>query len=341
MSSTAKNVLLLAIVLLVCAAFAEGAARIVGMKPRVAKVNEFFVAGTDTTWSVPDSELGWINKPGTSRSIEEGAAQMHFWSDGRRASRPEPAPKDGLPVMIIGGSNAQSYGVRDEDSFVWRLAERYPQLWFENFGGGGYSTIQALLIAKRALGTIYRARKPKLILLAFDDAHMLRNVADQSWIFSISDPEGRYVVPPYARLVGDKLAPRPFVTIGYWALERQSALVTAAHDAWLRKVAYNTARDALPVTRKVIDELAAFAREQGALFGVMVLEDRAKVTPQLFGDAPFPHADCSAPGRDDPQKYLLGGNSHPNPALHAYFTDCIATWLDAQVLPQLPPGSGQ
>ena len=187
MGNGAKNILLLVVALLVCAGFAEAAARIVGLKPRVAKVNEFFVSGTETTWSVPDVELGWINKPGTSRSIEEGGAQMTFWSDGRRASRPDPAPKDGAAVMVIGGSNAQSYGVRDTDSFVWRLAERYPLLWFENFGGGGYSTVQAMMTAKRALATVYRERKPRLILLAFDDSHILRNVADQSWIFSISD----------------------------------------------------------------------------------------------------------------------------------------------------------
>ena len=335
MSSAAKNLVLLAAVLIVCAGFAEGAARAVGLKPRVAKVNEFFVSGTDTTWSVPDAELGWVNKPGTSRSIEEGAAHMTFWSDGRRASRPDPAPKDGTPLMVIGGSNAQSYGVRDEDSFVWRLAERYPQLWFENFGGGGYSTVQAMLTAKRALSTIYRERKPTLILLAFDDSHMLRNVADQSWIFSISDPEGRYVVPPHARLANGKLAFHPFTTIDYWPLERHSALVTAVHDAWLRKVLYDTAAEALPVTRQVIADLAAFAREQGAQFAVVVLEDRTQIAGKLFADASFPHVDCSAPGRDDPKRYLLGGNSHPNPALHAYFADCISDWLNTETIPQI------
>jgi hypothetical protein len=66
-----------------------------------------------------------------------------------------------------------------------------------------------------------------------------------------------------------------------------------------------------------------------------VLEDREQVTGKLFADARFPHADCSGPGRDNPAKYRLGGNSHPNAALHAYFADCIGAWLDAQVLPQL------
>jgi len=59
------------------------------------------------------------------------------------------------------------------------------------------------------------------------------------------------------------------------------------------------------------------------------------VAPGLLRDQPFPHVDCSAPERGDPKAYLLGGNSHPNAKLHALFADCIAAWLDTDVLPKL------
>lgn len=330
-----KNLALLVIAVVVGALLSEGALRVAGFKPRTININPFFVPG-ETSWSVPDPELGWINKPGTSRSIEEGGVQMTFWDTGRRASRAAPAPPaGGIPIMIIGGSNAQSYGVRDEETFAYLLGQRYPQLWIENFGNGGYGTAQALMLAERAYRDFYKEEKPSLILLAFDDAHIMRNVADQSWIFAISDSEGRYIAPPHYRLENGKLAFHPFETIGFWPLETRSAALTVLHNVWLQSFAYNTANQAMPVTRELIARTQAFAKAHDALFGVVVLEDRTQVTPSLFRDADFPHVDCSALGRSDPKAYFLGGNSHPNRLLHAHFTDCIGAWLDSDVLPKL------
>jgi hypothetical protein len=324
----------LVVAVLIAALLSEGAMRLAGFKPHVATVNPFFVPNSDSSWSIPDPELGWINKPGVSRSVEDGHAPMTFWDFGRRASRPDPAPlADRVPVMVIGGSNAQSYSVRDDDSFVSLLARRFDSLWFENFGNGGYSTVQAMLLAERAFDGFYTQPKPKLVILAFDDSHALRNVADQSWVFSITDSEGRYVAPPHFRLRSDTLVFHPFRTIAGWPLEKHSAAVTVLHNVWLQTVRYRSAAEALPVTRRVLSQLDAFAR--GAMFAVAVLEDRSRVFPRLFADQPFPVVDCSGPERDDPQTYLVGGNSHPNPRLHAYFAACIGAWLSESVIPKL------
>lgn len=310
------------------AALVEGAARLSGFTPRQTNVNRFFVAGTETTWSEPDAELGWVNKAGVSRSLEEGGAAMTFWSHGRRATRPEAAVPEGrTPVMIVGGSNAQAYGVVDTDSFAYRLADRFPELSIENFGGGGYSTVQAMMMAERALENFYTGTKPKLILLGFDDSHILRNVADQSWVFSISDPEGRYVAPPHFRIAGDDLVFRPFATVGFWPLERALAFVTVAHNTWLQSVAFNTAAQGGQVTLRVLDRLGALAKSHGAVFAVAVLEDRSQHGGELLAAAPYPVIDCSGPERSDPKAYLLDGGSHPNARLHAHYADCIAAAL--------------
>jgi hypothetical protein len=332
-----KNFAVLIAALIVSFLGAEAAMRIAGFAPRTPRINAFFMPGTETTWSVPDSELGWINKEGVSRSIEQDRAEMTFWDFSRRASRPDPAlPGDGrIPVMIIGGSNAQAYGVRDEESFAYRLAQRYPNLWIENFGTGGYGTVQAMLLAERAYEKFYGADKPRLILLAFDDSHALRNVADQSWIYAISDAEGRYVAPPHFRLQADKLVFHPFRTIGYWPLEGQSAALTVLHNVWLQSVAYNTAGQSLPVTGQVIDRLAAFAARHNAQFAAVVLEDYKRIGDTVFDGRSFPYKNCSGFERSAPAEYLLGGGSHPNAKLHAHFADCIAAWLDTDVLPKV------
>jgi hypothetical protein len=334
-----KNALLVLIAVVLAAAVAEGLVRAVGLGPRDVRVNRFFAPGRETTWSDPDAELGWINKPGTARSLEGDGALMTFWSDSRRAVRPDPAPPPSAAraVMVIGGSNAQAYGVADADSFAYRLQQRFPDVWFENFGTGGYGTVQATMLAERALRTVYAARKPDLILLGFDDSHAVRNVADREWIFSITDPQGRYIAPPHFRLQGDTLAFYPFRTIAPWPLERRSAAVTLLHGALLRTIAYDTASQAIPVTRRMIGRLAALARANGAAFAVAVLEDRSGTAAQMLPDDGFPRVDCSGPGRADPAAYLIGGNGHPNARLHAAFADCIGAWLEREVFPAMPP----
>ncbi len=332
-----KNTMLLIAALVLSALAAEGAMRAAGFTPRAPRVNPFFVPGTDTTWSVPDPELGWVNKEGVARALEGERGPMTFWSFSRRASRPDAAlPSDGRSqIMIVGGSNAQAYGVRDEESFPYLLSERYPQLSFENFGTGGYSTVQATLLTKRAFDQLYGADKPRLILLAYDDAHLLRNVADQSWVYAITDAEGRYVAPPHYRLDGDKLAFRPFATIDYWPLERYSAAVTVLHNVWLQSFVYNTAAEALPVTRRAVGELAAFAKSKNVAFAAVILDDRGQTAAAVFEGMDFPHHDCSGLERSAPAEYLLKEGSHPNAKLHQHLAACIANWLDGEILPGL------
>lgn len=320
------------------ALLAEAALRVAGFTPRVLEANRFFVDGANTTWSIPDSELGWINKEGVSTSIEAGNAPMTFWSDGRRATRPSSTQPTNyeISVMISGGSNAQSYGVTDAESFPFQLGQSYPNLWVENFGNGGYSTVQALLLARRMTEQFYGAA-PKLIILTFADSHVLRNVSDQSWLYSISDSQGRYVSPPHYRLQGDRLVFQPFQTIEPWVLETSLALITVLHHTWLQTIAFDTAADGIEVTRRVLATFAEFAEEQGSDFAVVVLEDYKEVSESVFAGATFPVLNCSGLERSAPQDYLLGGGSHPNAKLHNHFTECIGEWLGDYLTPMAHP----
>jgi hypothetical protein len=328
---------MIAVSLTLTAGLIEGMARQAGLTPRQPIVRDFFRAGVETTWAAPDAELGWINKPGVSRSLEGDGQLMTFWSDGRRASRAEEKPASHaneelssrrLPVMVFGGSNAQSYGVADADSFVYRLGTRYPGVWFENFGGGGYSTVQALLTAERALTKFYGADKPKLAILGFDDSHILRNVADQSWIFTITDSAGRYVAPPHYRLVADALVFLPFAVIDNWPLETRSAAVSLLHNIWLRSFEYDSADEGNTVTLRVLRHLADTFAASGTEFVVAILEDRSRDAARLLAGSPFPVVDCSGPERDDPANFLIEGKGHPAPRFHAHYEACIARAID-------------
>ena len=332
-----SSALLIATMIVSCLG-AEIALRQLGFAPRTPQVNEFFIPDSDTTWSVPDDELGWINRAGAARAIGEDHATMNFWDFGRRATRPDPATpsNERIPVLVVGGSDAQSYGVIDEASFPYLLGERYPNLWIENFGTGGYGTVQAAMMAERAYKSFYDDdQKPQLILLTLADSHFARNVSDQSWITSITDAQGRYIGPPHYRMSGEDFVFQPFRTIDFLPLEKDSALITTLHMAWLKSFAYDTMAEGASVTRHVVQRLAEFTAERNVQLAVAVLFDNSRSTGQVLRGQPFPHKDCSSFVRSDPKRYLLAGNGHPNAELHALFAGCIGEWLDSEVLPRL------
>ncbi|MFL2770107.1 MAG: hypothetical protein ACJZ9F_03765 [Rhodospirillaceae bacterium] len=327
-----KNVATLLVTLLLCFVGAEWVFRFSGFAPRTLDANKFFVDGAETTWSIPDDEIGWINRAGKSIAIEEGAAPMTFWSNGRRASRESPSiPEGGVPVIVVGGSNAQSYGVRDEESFPYLVASTHPDLWIENFGTGGFGTIQTLMLTERILANMYRRVPPALIIATFADSHVLRNVSDQSWVYAISDSEGRYVSPPHYRVKDGDFSFSPFKTIRLWPLESQSALVTMFHKVWLQSFVYDTADQGLPITRYAFRQLASLANSHGSKLLVVILEDYRRIATDVFQDASFPVLDCSGYEKTMPEKYLLGGGGHPNAAYHNHFAHCLGQWIDGNL----------
>jgi len=190
-------------------------------------------------------------------------------------------------------------------------------------------------MAERAYDNLYGEIKPKLMLLTFSDSHALRNVSDQAWVYSISDSEGRRISPPHYTLRGGALEFHSFKIIQDWPLENHSAALTLVHDRLLRSVVYNTADQATPVTRRVLDQFAAFAAQKNMAFAVVITEDYPQMSGPVFEGQSFPHKDCSGLERTNHDETHIVGNNHPNKKLHGILAECIATWLDADVLPKL------
>ena len=83
-------------------------------------------------------------------------------------------PLDSLPeIWLFGCSYTYGMGVDDDETFAWKLQEKYPEQQVINFGVPGYGTVQSLLqliIAWKNRGT------PAVVVLNFADFHGERNV---------------------------------------------------------------------------------------------------------------------------------------------------------------------
>ena len=323
-----KNFCLLTITVIICLLIMELLLRVAGYLPLQLKPNRFFVDNSETTWSVPDKDVGWLNKPGLSISIEEGNAPMTFWSHGRRASRKyDKFDNYYLNIMLSGGSNAQSYGVEDEKTFAFLLGNSLPGVRVDNFGTGGYGTVQSYMLAKRTLEHFYINQKPDLIILSISDSHFNRNVSDYSWMRSISDKNGYYVSPPHYRLSYGEVEFHPFKVIKPWVFETSSSMLTLLHFLVNKHVSYSTSSYSNEITFFALNSFKEMASENQSDFLVLILEDYSGKSEFLLKSSGINYLNCSGFEKTNPKLYLLGGGSHPNDKFHQHYAECLEAWL--------------
>jgi hypothetical protein len=284
------------------------------------------VRGTELQWAEPDEQLGWRNRPGTWKSLEAGHAAMTFLADGQRRSLAVPKPDAGA-VLLFGGSYTQAYGVRDEDTFFYRLNREFDDREFASYGTGGYGTVQSMLLAERVLDETPPERQPELLMYGFVKGHPKRNVAKPGWILELTDASGRIVVPPYVRLRDGRLKRHPHEVIERWSLANRAELAALGQRLWIHATYGVTRSERFTATKVLLDEFAGLADVRDVEFAVVVLGSDAESFEALFSDPPFAVLDCRY---EDGPELRLGGNGHPNEKVHELWEGCIGDWLRAR-----------
>ena len=155
----------------------EGTSRIFGFAPwEVQRDREKTIVVHE-----PDPVLGWRNKVGKYLipAFSKNASNIIFQvlPGGIRASRHSLTINADPSILVFGGSFTQGWAISDNDTFVWKLQERFPGYQFLNYGTGGFGTYQSLLLMERVLQEC--SVTPKLVIYGFCGFHEDRNVA--SW----------------------------------------------------------------------------------------------------------------------------------------------------------------
>ncbi|MBQ7568032.1 SGNH/GDSL hydrolase family protein [bacterium] len=112
----------------------------------------------------------WTLTPGEQKSLEDPQITEHINSDGLRRAYPDSTPKRPYRVLCMGCSFTYGVGVRDEDTYVWRLNELCPQILFDNGGVGGYGSYRAYIRLQRLLCR----HQYDLVIYAMIDDHFRR-----------------------------------------------------------------------------------------------------------------------------------------------------------------------
>jgi hypothetical protein len=300
-------------------------------RPRVAP-------GNRPELGEPDPVLGWRNKPG--RYVFAGYADpadqvtVTIESDSRRSSGPQPAAPRAR-VTFVGDSITMGWAISDPETFAWKLQQRFPDVAFANYGTGGYSTYQSLLVMR---GLLAAGAGADLILYGFYDDHLKRNVAEYSTVeprilrahfdpwtapFCLTDARGRLVEYP----------PEPMVL---WPLRDSLASVYLLEQSYVRARGARRAEHTWGVAEQVALEMDRTAREHGARFAFVFLN--SKPYPQMrytkfLSAHSIPAIDCNRPFR---LKWIVVNEGHPNGLMNTEWADCLA-----EALPALLPEAAQ
>lgn len=278
-------------------------------------------------WAVADSVIGWRNHEGT---FESPLAPMTFWSGGRRASAPRPPSGDKPRAIIVGDSFTQGYDLVDSETYAWKLNERDLPYFFDNYGTGGYSGYQALLLLEELFKD--PANRPDLVIYGFCQFHEDRNVGDYQWYRGLNSSSAFRL--PYVELDGSgRLQRRESARLTEWPLYNASALVhmaVRAHDRW-RHGRIGQSREA---TAQLLVEMNRVVSSHGAKLLIAniydYLPDRFYLKRMEADGLTF--IDCNRPEPDwyyyNPE-LKVNGRGHPNGVVNTSWADCIANWVRA------------
>lgn len=325
---TMRTGLLILLVNMAVLAVLETGLRIGGVGPRELRVNRY-LAGP--SWAEPDAVLGWRNRAGTFRSVEQGRVRMGFEANGRRREPPQAGKANAPRVLVLGGSFVQGYGVADDETFAFLLDRKLPGHDVLNFGTGGYSTWQAHLMMRDYFG-VRQAAPTALVVYGFISDHPSRTVADFDWITYLTTSDGRKRIPPHLRPRGRAFAEHPGGPVAVWPLETASALVRVVHDVVLKLRHTVSDADKRRATLEVVGRMAELARKHGTRFLMVGLTEIPAALKAPLAQSGIETLDCHVREWWRRRDMRVGGTGHPSPKLHRHYATCLAAAIGARKL---------
>ena len=277
-----------------------------------------------------DPVLGWRNKEGSyvfkAYSPDGEDIRMTFLADGRRVTgqhKIEGRDK----VVILGGSYTQGWAISDNETYSWKLQNRFSDLEVLNYGSGGYGACQSLMLLEELLAG---SKRPKTVVYGFMWHHEVRNVAPPRWIAALSKLSRRraHVAVPYCTIESDgALVRHPPESYTVWPLSEVSATVRFVQDTYMRVRTRRRDSQKRQVTEKLFLELSNLAKNHGAKFLVVLLYPSEK---QRLHYLEFLQAngiqvvDCTYPMTEEMK---VRGEGHPNGKMNTLWAECIGEAL--------------
>lgn len=224
-----------------------------------------------------DQECGWLPVPGRSYSREDQQAETTVDHNFCRLSCPPKQAahltKQRQEALLLGCSYTFGMGVKDTETFGWILNQRQQRFYFTNGGVIGYSTYQC---QKRLEKFFRQGAKPRLVVYAFINDHLMRNVSCR--IFGKKAESFDFIETPYFEVKSSgETVFHPLRHLA-WPGETYLRTVNFANRLYVNYLTEQTRRVRFnqeashQIYRRLIGQMADLCCQNGAIFVVANLD---------------------------------------------------------------------
>lgn len=284
--------------------------------------------------------VGWANRcEYVYNSEEDPDVVIRLWPDGMRECRPDRDKRTDFCAAFIGCSCTFGEGVRAEDTEVWRLNERYPEVVFDNWGVCGWGPVQMYARLEQLLNG--GEREYKLVVYNMIDDHKFRNYVPRA-LGSLEGNAG-YVCCPYGNydaLGRYRLHYAPdlrwpgednLLTVNLLKRFRYARCTELFQQRYDREVCRGKdLENACGCYFEIVEKMRRLCAERGAAFLVCDLQPRG-FNDNIIRDARF-KSECinvDHPRSREAALHVKGEmRNHPGGEVHAYWADRFAEWFD-------------
>ncbi len=314
--------LALALGLALAVGASEGLLRLLGLQPWRYKSRDVM----EPTMHEPDPILGWRNKQGSyivpPYHPTGEPVQVTFLERGRRRTARLARQTKRAPIVLVGGSFTQGWAINDDETFAWKLQERWPEQEVLNYGTGGFGTYQSLLVLERELSQLASA---DLVLYGFMHGHEARNVAPGYWLRHLASYSRRgHVDVPYATLdASGRLIRHPAERYPSTPFRESSALLTLLESSYMKSRTRGRFSSRRAVTEALLLQMHRACRNYGARFVVVLLqvdEPTKEHYVDVLADRGVPFIDCALELSDE---MTVPNEGHPNGRANDRWAACI------------------
>lgn len=322
--------------LILAIGISEGLVRMIGVSPWSYGKHD----ANEPTMHETEPVLGWRNKKGNYvvPPYDPSGQTFHvnFLDNGQRRTGVN-TTRIGDQLVTVGDSFTMGWAISDNETYPWKLQEKYPSLNVLNYGTGGYGSYQSLLVLERELP---RLTSPKYVLYGFNQQHEERNVAPGSWMRALISYSRRgHVDVPFASWDTAKgLVRHPPERYLALPFRESLAIVASIENAYMWMKTRNRLLNKRLVTERILLQMDRVSVANGATFFVVFLEadDRTKNRYMNFlGENGIPFMDCVY---EQTNEMRVPGDWHPNGKMNTLWAECISTALDLQLESRMKPG---
>jgi hypothetical protein len=189
-----------------------------------------------------------------------------------------------------------------------------------NYGTGAYGTYQSLLRVR----SYFRAPHPQtpLVIYGLLGHHMIRNLASNEWVSTLTTRDGRFLIPPHVRSSGDQILEYKAHPVDLWPLETSTASVALAHAAVLKISRKRPWQEHHEAIRQLLTHMKSTTAENKASLLVVNLWGAMAPDVAWMRREGVDYIDCQHPEVMN-AAYRVGGVGHPNALMHDWWAQCV------------------